>query len=41
VARLLSAGVEERAVRQYLSLLAGQAEIVGTTLEAAATPLVQ
>lgn len=41
VSRRLSAGVEERALRQYVSLLAGQAQVVGATLEAAATPLVQ
>jgi peptidyl-prolyl cis-trans isomerase C len=37
----LKAGVEERALRQYVSILAGQAEIVGVELTATQTPLVQ
>lgn len=41
VVHRLTAGVEERALRQYVSLLAGAAEIVGASLEGAATPLVQ
>lgn len=41
VAKRLQAAVEERALRQYVALLAGQAEIVGVDIEAATTPLVQ
>ena len=41
IAARLSASVEERALRQYISLLAGQAEIEGVELEAAGSPLVQ
>lgn len=41
IAEELSASVEKRALRQYVSLLAGQAEIDGVDLEANATPLVQ
>lgn len=41
IAERLSASVEERALRQYISLLAGQAEIEGVELEAAGSPLVQ
>jgi len=37
----LKAGVEARALRQYVSILAGQAEIVGVDLRGAQTPLVQ
>ena len=37
----LKANVEERALRQYVSILAGQAEIVGVDLQGAQTPLVQ
>ncbi len=37
----LKASVEERALRQYVSILAGQAEIVGVDLAAAQIPLVQ
>jgi peptidyl-prolyl cis-trans isomerase C len=33
--------VEEKALRQYISLLAGQADIVGITLDASASPLMQ
>ena len=33
--------VEERALRQYISVLAGQAEIIGVDLNGASTPLVQ
>jgi hypothetical protein len=33
--------VEERAPRQYVSILAGQADIVGIDLQGAQTPLVQ
>jgi peptidyl-prolyl cis-trans isomerase C len=38
--RLLSA-VEEKALRQYVSVLAGQADLAGVELGAASTPLVQ
>jgi peptidyl-prolyl cis-trans isomerase C len=37
----LKAQVVERALRQYVSILAGQAEIVGVDLQGAQTPLVQ
>ena len=37
----LKTGVEEHALRQYVSILAGQAEIVGVELAGADTPLVQ
>lgn len=41
ISERLKAGVEERALRQYVSILAGQAEIVGVELAGANTPLVQ
>jgi len=41
IAAQLKASVEERALRQYVSILAGQAEIVGVDLQGAQTPLVQ
>lgn len=41
IAERLRATVEERALRQYLSLLAGKAEISGVDLAASASPLVQ
>jgi peptidyl-prolyl cis-trans isomerase C len=41
IADRLTATVEERALRQYISILAGQAEIVGVDLQGAQTPLVQ
>jgi peptidyl-prolyl cis-trans isomerase C len=41
IAARLSASVEERALRQYISLLAGQAEVEGVELETASSPLVQ
>jgi peptidyl-prolyl cis-trans isomerase C len=41
IAETLAATVEERALRQYIAILAGQAELVGVELEAAPTPLVQ
>lgn len=41
VARRLKMSVEARALRQYVSILAGQAHIAGVDLEAAPTPLVQ
>jgi len=37
----LSARVQERALRQYVAVLAGQARIEGVELESVATPLVQ
>lgn len=41
IAERLKARVEESALRQYIAILAGQAEIVGVELEGADTPLVQ
>jgi peptidyl-prolyl cis-trans isomerase C len=41
IAERLKAGVEERALRQYVSILAGQAEVVGADLAGVQTPLVQ
>ncbi len=41
IAERLRTSVEQRALRQYVSILAGQAEIVGVDLRAAETPLVQ
>jgi peptidyl-prolyl cis-trans isomerase C len=41
IAAQLRSRVEERALRQYVSVLAGQAEIEGIHLEASASPLVQ
>jgi len=41
IARRLQAAVEESALRQYVSLLAGQADITGVDLDASASPLVQ
>jgi peptidyl-prolyl cis-trans isomerase C len=41
IAERLRASVEERALRQYVSILAGQAEISGVDLHGAQTPLVQ
>jgi peptidyl-prolyl cis-trans isomerase C len=41
IAETLKARVEENALRQYVSILAGQAEIVGVDLQATQTPLVQ
>jgi peptidyl-prolyl cis-trans isomerase C len=41
IALRLKAGVEERALRQYVSILAGRAEIVGANLVWAEAPLVQ
>ena len=37
----LKAGVVERALRQYVSILAGQAVIVGIDMKGAETPVVQ
>jgi peptidyl-prolyl cis-trans isomerase C len=41
IADRLKARVEERALRQYISILAGQADVVGVDLKATETPLVQ
>src|SRR6516165_9616508 len=41
IADRLKASVEERALKQYVSILAGQAEVVGVDLAGARTPLVQ
>lgn len=41
IAEHLRSRVEEKALRQYVSVLAGNAQIVGVDLEAAASPLVQ
>ena len=41
IAERLRASVEERAMRQYISVLAGQAKITGADLNAAGTPMVQ
>lgn len=41
IAERLRSQVEEKALRQYVSILAGQAEIQGVDLEGAAIPLVQ
>ncbi len=41
IAARLRSRVEERALRQYVSMLAGQAEIESVQLEASASPLVQ
>ncbi len=41
IARELSTSVEARALRQYVEVLAGRAEMHGADLAAAATPLVQ
>jgi peptidyl-prolyl cis-trans isomerase C len=41
IAEQLKTSVEERALRQYVSILAGQAEIAGVELHGARTPLVQ
>ena len=41
IADRLRASVEERALRQYVTILAGQAEIAGAHLERANSPLVQ
>jgi peptidyl-prolyl cis-trans isomerase C len=41
IAKRLRAMVEEKALRQYVSVLAGRADIRGANLYAAATPLVQ
>jgi peptidyl-prolyl cis-trans isomerase C len=41
ISERLKATVEERALRQYVSILAGQSEIIGVDLQGAETPLVQ
>lgn len=41
IAAQLTARVQEKALRQYVSLLAGQADVRGVAIEAASTPLVQ
>lgn len=41
IAERLKAAVEEHALRQYVSILAGQAEITGAQIEAVDSPLVQ
>jgi peptidyl-prolyl cis-trans isomerase C len=41
VAERLKASVEEQALRQYVSILAGQAQITGIDLQAATSPLLQ
>lgn len=41
ISECLKQSVEARALRQYVSLLAGQAEIVGINLQSSGTPLVQ
>lgn len=41
IAERLTAAVEEKAMRQYVSVLAARAEVVGVDLDAASSPLVQ
>jgi peptidyl-prolyl cis-trans isomerase C len=41
IAERLRSGVEQKALRQYVSVLAGQAKISGVDLAASASPLVQ
>jgi peptidyl-prolyl cis-trans isomerase C len=41
IAERLKTSVEERALRQYVSILAGKAEVVGVDLAGTQTPLVQ
>jgi peptidyl-prolyl cis-trans isomerase C len=41
IAERLEACVEERALKQYISILAGQAKVLGVDLAGAQTPLVQ
>jgi hypothetical protein len=41
IAERLKASVEARALRQYVSIIVGQAEVAGINLQAAQTPLVQ
>ena len=41
IAERLQAAVEEKAIQQYVQVLAGQAEIVGVDLGGSASPLLQ
>jgi peptidyl-prolyl cis-trans isomerase C len=41
IAEQLKTSTEERALRQYVSILAGQADIVGVDLQGLRTPPVQ
>lgn len=41
ISEQLADGVQERALRQYVTLLAGEADVVGVDLAAASSPLVQ
>ncbi len=41
IADYLASSVEHRALAQYISILAGRAEITGVSLSGTATPLVQ
>ena len=41
IAERLKGAVQEKALRQYVAVLAGQAEVIGVELDAAVTPLVQ
>ena len=41
IAERLKASVEEQALRQYVSILAGQAQVMGVDLQGATSPLVQ
>jgi peptidyl-prolyl cis-trans isomerase C len=41
IASRLTAAVEEKAIRQYVSVLAARAELTGVDLDAASSPLVQ
>jgi peptidyl-prolyl cis-trans isomerase C len=41
IAERLQGGVQEKALRHYVAILAGQAEVIGVDLGAATTPLVQ
>jgi peptidyl-prolyl cis-trans isomerase C len=41
IAERLRSAVEEKALRQYVSVLAGQADLAGVDLAATAIPLVQ
>jgi len=41
IAERLRTQVEEKAMRQYVSVLAARAEITGVDLDAASSPLVQ
>jgi peptidyl-prolyl cis-trans isomerase C len=41
IAERLKASIKERTLRQFVSILVGQAEIMGVDLQGAETPLVQ